>query len=31
MAFGVKELDEMLWGGIPSGSATALLGAPGSG
>ena len=31
MAFGVQELDRMLWGGIPSGSATALLGAPGSG
>lgn len=31
MKFGVTELDKMLWGGIPSGSATALLGAPGSG
>lgn len=31
MAFGVEELDKMLWGGIPSGSATALLGAPGAG
>lgn len=31
MAFGVPEFDKMLWGGIPSGSATALLGAPGSG
>jgi circadian clock protein KaiC len=31
MAFGVPELDKMLWGGIPSGSATALLGAPGAG
>lgn len=31
MGFGVKGLDEMLFGGIPSGSATALLGAPGAG
>jgi len=31
MAFGVDQLDKMLWGGIPSGSATALVGAPGSG
>jgi circadian clock protein KaiC len=31
MAFGVKGLDQMLFGGIPSGSATALLGAPGAG
>jgi len=31
MAFGVAELDKMLWGGLPSGSATALLGAPGAG
>lgn len=31
MGFGVTELDKMLWGGIPSGSATALLGAPGAG
>lgn len=31
MGFGVTQLDKMLWGGIPSGSATALLGAPGSG
>jgi circadian clock protein KaiC len=31
MAFGVKELDKMLCGGPPSGSATALLGAPGAG
>jgi circadian clock protein KaiC len=31
MGFGVAELDKMLWGGIPSGSTTALLGAPGSG
>ena len=31
MRFGVPELDKMLWGGIPSGSATALLGAPGAG
>ncbi len=29
--FGVSELDKMLWGGIPSGSATAMLGAPGAG
>ncbi len=31
MGFGVAELDKMLWGGIPSGSATTLLGAPGAG
>jgi circadian clock protein KaiC len=31
MGFGVAELDRMLFGGIPSGSATALLGAPGAG
>jgi circadian clock protein KaiC len=31
MAFGVAELDKMLWGGLPSGSTTALLGAPGAG
>jgi circadian clock protein KaiC len=31
MGFGVDELDRMLWGGLPSGSATALLGAPGAG
>jgi circadian clock protein KaiC len=31
MAFGVKEFDKMLFGGLPSGSATALLGAPGAG
>jgi circadian clock protein KaiC len=31
MAFGVAELDRMLWGGLPSGSTTALLGAPGAG
>ena len=31
MAFGVKEFDRMLFGGLPSGSATALLGAPGAG
>jgi circadian clock protein KaiC len=31
MAFGVPELDRMLWGGLPSGSTTALLGAPGAG
>ena len=31
MAFGVKGLDGMLFGGIPSGSTTALLGAPGAG
>lgn len=31
MAFGVNELDRMLFGGLPSGSATALLGAPGAG
>jgi circadian clock protein KaiC len=31
MGFGVKELDKMLLGGIPSGSTTALLGAPGAG
>lgn len=31
MGFGVKEFDKMLFGGLPSGSATALLGAPGAG
>ena len=31
MPFGVAELDKMLWGGLPSGSTTALLGAPGAG
>jgi circadian clock protein KaiC len=31
MAFGVKGVDDMLYGGIPSGSTTALLGAPGAG
>ena len=31
MAFGVAELDRMLWGGLPSGSTNALLGAPGAG
>ena len=31
MAFGVPELDRMLFGGIPSGSTTALIGAPGAG
>jgi circadian clock protein KaiC len=31
MRFGVAELDRMLWGGLPSGSAAALLGAPGAG
>ncbi len=31
MAFGVAELDKMLWGGVPSGSTVALLGAPGAG
>jgi circadian clock protein KaiC len=31
MAFGVPELDKLLWGGIPSGSTSALLGAPGTG
>lgn len=31
MEFGVEELDKMLGGGVPSGSATALLGAPGTG
>ncbi len=31
MAFGVGELDRMLFGGLPSGSTTALLGAPGAG
>jgi circadian clock protein KaiC len=31
MAFGVKRLDDMLHGGVLSGSATTLLGAPGSG
>ena len=31
MPFGVTELDRMLSGGLPSGSTTALLGAPGTG
>ena len=31
MNFGVDGLDKMLWGGIPSGSTCALLGAPGAG
>ncbi|HJT78893.1 MAG TPA: ATPase domain-containing protein, partial [Gemmataceae bacterium] len=31
MAFGVQGLDRMLWGGLPSGSTAALLGAPGAG
>lgn len=31
MAFGVAELDRMIDGGVPSGSATALVGAPGTG
>jgi circadian clock protein KaiC len=31
MGFGIRRLDEMLLGGIPSGSTTALLGAPGAG
>ncbi|MBM7113646.1 ATPase domain-containing protein [Archangium primigenium] len=31
MAFGLPRLDEMLGGGLPSGSTTALLGAPGTG
>lgn len=31
MGFGVPELDRMMFGGIPSGSTTALLGAPGAG
>jgi circadian clock protein KaiC len=31
MAFGVPQLDKMLWGGIPSGSTAAILGAPGTG
>lgn len=31
MQFGVERLDEMLAGGIPSGSSTALIGAPGTG
>lgn len=31
MGFGVKGLDGMLFGGLPSGSTTALLGAPGAG
>src|SRR5436305_13646959 len=31
MGFGVAELDKMLFGGIPCGSTTALLGAPGAG
>ncbi|WP_309893067.1 ATPase domain-containing protein [Archangium sp.] len=31
MGFGLRQLDEMLGGGLPSGSTTALLGAPGTG
>jgi circadian clock protein KaiC len=31
MAFGLPRLDEMLGGGLPSGSTTALVGAPGTG
>jgi circadian clock protein KaiC len=31
MPFGIKKLDDMLFGGLPSGSTTALLGAPGTG
>lgn len=31
MAFGVPQLDQMMQGGVPSGSSIALLGAPGSG
>jgi len=31
MGFGLSQLDEMLGGGLPSGSTTALLGAPGTG
>jgi len=31
MGFGLKRLDEMLEGGLPSGSTTALVGAPGTG
>lgn len=31
MAFGVPEFDKMLWGGLPSGSTTAILGSPGAG
>jgi circadian clock protein KaiC len=31
MGFGLKRLDEMLDGGLPSGSTTALVGAPGTG
>ena len=31
MPFGVPQLDQMLSGGLPSGSTTALLGAPGTG
>jgi len=31
MRFGIKKLDQMLGGGIPSGSTTALVGAPGAG
>ncbi|MFO0961027.1 MAG: ATPase domain-containing protein [Isosphaeraceae bacterium] len=31
MQFGVPELDRMMFGGLPSGSTTALLGAPGTG
>jgi circadian clock protein KaiC len=31
MGFGLRQLDDMLGGGLPSGSTTALLGAPGTG
>jgi circadian clock protein KaiC len=31
MGFGVPELDKMMFGGLPSGSTAALLGAPGAG
>jgi circadian clock protein KaiC len=31
MAFGIPRLDQMLYGGLPSGSTTTLLGAPGTG
>jgi circadian clock protein KaiC len=31
MPFGISKLDEMLYGGIPTGSTVALLGAPGTG
>ncbi len=31
MAFGIPEFDKMLWGGLPSGSTTAILGSPGAG